>query len=105
MALEKLRDTWEGILNPILEIFSNVKPSTITWVALPIGILGGLAVLTSEDSIYGANMLFGAGFLIILAMAMDGLDGPLARKYGNVSRWGDYLDRSYVSQAQCLSVI
>ena len=95
MALEKLRDTWEGILNPILEIFSNVKPSTITWVAFPIGILGGLAVLTSEDSIYGANMLFGAGFLIILAMAMDGLDGPLARKYGNVSRWGDYLDHTF----------
>ena len=35
MALEKLRDTWEGILNPVLESLSGVKPSTETWVALP----------------------------------------------------------------------
>ena len=48
MALEKLRDTWEGILNPVLESLSGVKPSTVTWVALPLGILGGLAVLTAE---------------------------------------------------------
>jgi archaetidylinositol phosphate synthase len=32
---------------------------------------------------------------MILAMAMDGLDGPLARKFGNVSRWGDYLDHTF----------
>ena len=68
MALEKLRDTWEGILNPVLESLSGVKPSTVTWVALPLGILGGLAVLTAEDSTHGANMLFGGGLLIIMAM-------------------------------------
>ncbi|RPG69905.1 MAG: CDP-alcohol phosphatidyltransferase family protein [Euryarchaeota archaeon TMED99] len=95
MALEKLRDTWEGILNPVLESLSGVKPSTVTWVALPLGILGGLAVLTAEDSTHGANMLFGGGLLIIMAMALDGLDGPLARKYGNVTRWGDYLDHTF----------
>ena len=95
MALEKLRDTWEGILNPVLESLSGVKPSTVTWGALPLGILGGLAVLTAEDSTHGANMLFGGGLLIIMAMALDGLDGPLARKYGNVTRWGDYLDHTF----------
>ena len=95
MALEKLRSAWEDILDPILGSLSNVKPSTVTWVALPIGILGGLAVLTAEDSPYGANMLFGGGLLIIMAMILDGLDGPLARKYGNVTRWGDYLDHTF----------
>ncbi|MDA9254544.1 CDP-alcohol phosphatidyltransferase family protein [Candidatus Poseidoniaceae archaeon] len=95
MALEKLRSAWEDILDPILGSLSNVKPSTVTWVALPIGILGGLAVLTAEDSSYGANMLFGGGLLIIMAMILDGLDGPLARKYGNVTRWGDYLDHTF----------
>ena len=95
MALEKLRDTWEGILNPLLDTLENVKPSTVTWVALPVGILGGLAVLTADDTAYGANMLLGGGLLMILAMAMDGLDGPLARKFGNVSRWGDYLDHTF----------
>lgn len=95
MALEKLRSAWEDILDPILGSLSNVKPSTVTWVALPIGILGGLAVLTADDSAYGANMLFGGGLLIIMAMILDGLDGPLARKYGNVTRWGDYLDHTF----------
>ena len=95
MALEKLRSAWEDILDPILGSLSNVKPSTVTWIALPIGILGGLAVLTADDSAYGANMLFGGGLLIIMAMILDGLDGPLARKYGNVTRWGDYLDHTF----------
>ena len=49
MALEKLRGAWEGVLNPVLESLSGVKPSTVTWVALPIGVLGGLAVLTADD--------------------------------------------------------
>jgi len=95
MALEKLRGAWEGILNPILDSLSGVKPATVTWVALPIGILGGLAVLTADNSTFGASMLFGGGLLIIMAMILDGLDGPLARKYGNVSRWGDYLDHTF----------
>ena len=95
MALEKLRDAWEGLLNPILDSLAGVKPATVTWVALPIGILGGLAVLTADDSTFGASMLFGGGLLIIMAMILDGLDGPLARKYGNVSRWGDYLDHTF----------
>ncbi|MBT6640338.1 MAG: CDP-alcohol phosphatidyltransferase family protein [Euryarchaeota archaeon] len=95
MALEKLRGAWEGVLNPVLESLSGVKPSTVTWVALPIGVLGGLAVLTADETTYGANMLFGGGLLIIMAMILDGLDGPLARKYGNVTRWGDYLDHTF----------
>jgi archaetidylinositol phosphate synthase len=95
MALEKLRGAWEGLLNPILDSLAGVKPATVTWVALPIGILGGLAVLTADDSTLGASMLFGGGLLIIMAMILDGLDGPLARKYGNVSRWGDYLDHTF----------
>lgn len=95
MAIEKLRGAWEGLLNPILDSLAGVKPATVTWVALPIGILGGLAVLTADDSTFGASMLFGGGLLIIMAMILDGLDGPLARKYGNVSRWGDYLDHTF----------
>ena len=95
MALEKLRSAWEDILTPLLDSLSGVKPSTVTWVALPIGLLGGLAVLTAEYSSFGANMLFGGGILIIFAMILDGLDGPLARKYGNVTRWGDYLDHTF----------
>ena len=59
-------------------------------------------------------MLLGGGLLITLAMALDGLDGPVARATGRVTRWGDYLDHTltdysmrfglYVFQRQYLSM-
>ena len=95
MALEKLRSIWERTLTPIVESMSWMSPATITWLALPIGILGGLSVyLATEDSL-GVTMLFGGGLLITLAMAFDGLDGPVARATGRVTRWGDYLDHTF----------
>ena len=94
-ALEKLRSIWERTLTPIVESMSWMSPATITWLALPIGILGGLSVyLATEDSL-GVTMLFGGGLLITLAMAFDGLDGPVARATGRVTRWGDYLDHTF----------
>ena len=40
-------------------------------------------------------MLLAGGLLITLAMALDGLDGPVARATGQVLRWGDYLDHTF----------
>ena len=39
-------------------------------------------------------MFLGAAFLMATAMALDGLDGNLARATGKVTRWGDYLDHT-----------
>jgi phosphatidylglycerophosphate synthase len=39
-------------------------------------------------------MFFGAAVLMATAMALDGLDGNLARATGQVTRWGDYLDHT-----------
>lgn len=95
MALEKFRDTWESIVNPLIDTISTWKPSTLTWIALPIGVLGGLAVLMAPNDTYGANMLFGGTLLITMAITLDALDGPLARRTGQVTRWGDYLDHTF----------
>ena len=95
MALEKLRKVWERALTPIVESISWMNPATITWLALPIGVLGGLSVLLASDDDLGASMLVGGGLLITLAMALDGLDGPVARATGRVTRWGDYLDHTF----------
>tara|TARA_B100000609_G_scaffold171507_1_gene146517 strand:+ start:31 stop:732 length:702 start_codon:yes stop_codon:yes gene_type:complete len=95
MALEKLRNVWERALVPIVESLSRFSPATITWVALPIGILGGLSVLTASQDDLGASMLLGGGLLITMAMVLDGLDGPVARATGRVTRWGDYLDHTF----------
>ena len=95
MALEKLRSIWERTLNPIVETLSWMSPATITWIALPIGILGGLSVYLAPQDNFGVSMLLGGGLLITLAMALDGLDGPVARATGRVTRWGDYLDHTF----------
>ena len=95
MALEKLRSIWEKTLNPIVDSLSWMSPATITWIALPIGILGGLSVYSAPQDDLGASMLLGGGLLITLAMALDGLDGPVARATGQVTRWGDYLDHTF----------
>ena len=95
MALEKLRNVWERVLTPIVESLSKFSPATITWVALPIGVLGGLSVLTASQDDLGASMLLGGGLLITMAMVLDGLDGPVARATGRVTRWGDYLDHTF----------
>ena len=95
MALEKLRNVWERALVPIVESLSKFSPATITWVALPIGVLGGLSVLTASQDDLGASMLLGGGLLIAMAMILDGLDGPVARATGRVTRWGDYLDHTF----------
>ena len=95
MALEKLRKVWERTLTPIVEAMSWMSPAAITWIALPIGILGGLSVYLASADNLGAAMLLGGGTLITLAMALDGLDGPVARATGRVTRWGDYLDHTF----------
>ena len=95
MALEKLRKVWENILAPVVEALSWMKPATITWLALPIGILGGLSIMLASEDDLGASMLLAGGLLITLAMALDGLDGPVARATGQVTRWGDYLDHTF----------
>ena len=95
MALEKFRSTWESLVNPLIDSISTWKPSTLTWVAMPIGVLGGLAVLMAPNDPYGANMLFGGTLLITIAITLDALDGPLARRTGQVTRWGDYLDHTF----------
>ena len=95
MALEKLRKSWEGMLAPIINSMSGLSPSTLTWIALPIGVLGGYGVAIASNDDFGAWLLLGSALLIGLAMALDGLDGPLARATGQVSRWGDYLDHTF----------
>ena len=95
MALEKLRKVWERMLTPIVQSMSWMSPAAITWIALPIGILGGLSVYSASADDFGASMLLGGGMLITLAMALDGLDGPVARSTGRVTRWGDYLDHTF----------
>jgi archaetidylinositol phosphate synthase len=67
----------------------------LTWVALPIGIIGGLAIAVAPVDEFGATLLLAGALLIGISTILDGLDGPLARRNGMVTRWGDYLDHTF----------
>ena len=94
MALEKLRRRWETTLGPMIRIASNVSPITVTWIALPFGVAGGLLAMYAPNEASGGWWMLGAALMIGLAMIFDGLDGSLARAKGEVTRWGDYLDHT-----------
>ena len=94
MALEKMRKRWESALQPVLNAFSSFSPATVTWMALPFGVAGGLLAMYAPDEASGGWWLLGGALSIALAMLFDGLDGSLARAKGEVTRWGDYLDHT-----------
>lgn len=94
MALEKMRKRWEAGLQPVLNAFSGFSPATVTWMALPFGVAGGLLAMHAPDQAAGGWWLLGGALSIALAMLFDGLDGALARAKGEVTRWGDYLDHT-----------
>jgi archaetidylinositol phosphate synthase len=95
MVLEQLRKSWEKSLDPILEKYDWISPSTITWIALPIGLLAAILSWFAPMGSEGGWWFLGSAALIGIAMIFDGLDGPIARKKGMVSRWGDYLDHTF----------
>lgn len=94
MALEKMRRRWEAALQPVLRTFHRFSPETITWLALPFGVAGGLLAMYAPEDTTGGGWLLGGALMIALAMLFDGLDGSLARAKGEVTRWGDYLDHT-----------
>ena len=93
MALEKMRQRWEAALQPILRTFHRFSPSTVTWMALPFGVAGGLLAMYAPDDGNGGWWLLAAALMIALAMLFDGLDGSLARA-GRSHSMGDYLDHT-----------
>ena len=94
MALEKMRRRWEAALQPVLRTFHRFSPATITWLALPFGVAGGLLAMYAPNESSGGWWLLGGALSIALAMLFDGLDCSLARAKGEVTRWGDYLDHT-----------
>ncbi len=94
MALERLRSRWEILIKPLISRMENVPPSLITWSTLPLAFLACYFLLIAGKDKSGAMLLLAGFGLIILTGIFDALDGNLARTYGKVSRYGDYLDHT-----------
>jgi len=94
MALEKGRNLFKNLSEPLVSSLEGVKPATLTWLTLPTGLSAAWLMMEAGEGQSGALMFLGASILMVLAMVLDGLDGNLARATGQVSRWGDYLDHT-----------
>lgn len=94
MALEQGRDFFKRISSPLVSKLEGVNPAVLTWLTLPTGLAAAWMMMNAADGTDGALMFIGAAFLMSAAMALDGLDGNLARATGRVTRWGDYLDHT-----------
>jgi phosphatidylglycerophosphate synthase len=94
MALEKGRNLFKNLSEPLVSRLDGVNPATLTWLTLPTGLAAAWLMMEAGEGQEGALMFFGAAVLMATAMALDGLDGNLARATGQVTRWGDYLDHT-----------
>ena len=94
MALEKGRNLFKKMSQPLVSKLEGVNPATLTWLTLPTGLAAAWLMMEAGTGKEGALMFIGAAFLMASAMALDGLDGNLARATGQVTRWGDYLDHT-----------
>lgn len=94
MALEKSRNLFKKFSDPLVSKLEGVNPATLTWLTLPTGLASAWLMMEAGTGEQGAMMFVGAAILMAAAMALDGLDGNLARATGKVTRWGDYLDHT-----------
>lgn len=94
MALEKGRNLFKNLSEPLVARLEGINPATLTWLTLPTGLAAAWLMMEAGSGTDGAMMFLGAAILMASAMALDGLDGNLARATGKVTRWGDYLDHT-----------
>ncbi len=74
MALEKGRDLFKRMSDPLVSKLEGVEPAVLTWLTLPTGLAAGWCMMSAGTGITGALTFVGAAVLLVLAMALDGLD-------------------------------
>lgn len=66
-----------------------ITPNRVTWIGFSITIIGAALLVFAEDNIF---LLFLVGLCYWISAIFDVLDGQLARKRGQTSRRGQFLD-------------
>ncbi len=76
------------ILDKLVSWLANggVHPNILTFIGVAISVTCGL--------LFGFGKFFAAGIVLIIANLFDMLDGNVARKSGNVTKFGGFLDSS-----------
>jgi CDP-diacylglycerol--glycerol-3-phosphate 3-phosphatidyltransferase len=65
----------------------RINPNLLTVIGVSINVLSGL--------LFGLGRFFAAGVVLIVANLFDMLDGSVARKTGQVTRFGGFLDSTF----------
>lgn len=97
-----MRDDAASVLDPAARKFIKIDPNTLSFVALSLAALSGVAIYFSHQS--WEILLPLSSFLVILSGFFDALDGRVARLAGKTSRRGDFLDHVLDRYADVLMV-
>src|SRR5690242_4328256 len=85
--LERFRQFWTNVWAPLADLLLRlgVKPDWVTWVGT-IGVCSGALIFFPRGEFF-------IGVLVVTAFVFsDIMDGYMARKSGQSSKWGAFLD-------------
>jgi CDP-diacylglycerol--glycerol-3-phosphate 3-phosphatidyltransferase/CDP-diacylglycerol--inositol 3-phosphatidyltransferase len=85
--LERFRQFWTNVWAPVGDLFLRlgIKPDWVTWV-------GTIGVSAAALWFYPRGQFFLGTVVITLFVFSDLIDGYMARKSGQSSKWGAFLD-------------
>lgn len=94
MVLADHRQLLDPLLDPLADRIhdAGARPDHLTWTSLGVAALAGVVFVYATPA-RPALLVVGA-VLVLLNALLDGLDGKLARRHGQASARGDYLDHA-----------
>jgi len=93
MVLDAKRDKAERFLMPAANALKNVDPNMISFGALVLAFMTGVAAYYSYES--WELLLPCTAVLVILSGYLDAIDGKVARIAGKASKRGDFIDHVF----------
>lgn len=102
MVLDSKRDKVNFIMDPVANALKGVHPDVISFTALGLAALAGIALFFSYD--HWQWLLPLSAILVLVSGFFDGLDGKVARLAGKANKRGDFLDHVLDRYADILMI-
>lgn len=90
-SIYNLKPAFQKLLHPLVSILAQkgISPNQITWLALLLSVLEGSAIALTNGE---AWTLFTMPVILFIRMALNALDGMLAKEYAMQSKKGAMLN-------------
>ncbi|MEZ4825609.1 MAG: CDP-alcohol phosphatidyltransferase family protein [Bacteroidia bacterium] len=91
LSVYQLKPRFQQLLSPLLNMMHHkgITPNTITLAAIGLSLIIGIALWFSPQV---PALIWAVPAGLLLRMALNALDGMMARKYHLQSRWGEVLN-------------